>query len=177
MPDSILTPFPRRDFIPDPITLPRPERLRYLIETHVKLKKQYRDSYSSVVDIIDTVQSDTELSLSALNQQQKDKLLDRLTESRNEVAKFYSQAILVFENMANEIAPGTFPKDDAPTGSGDFWDWVDDALEWLADLFREVGDVFGHLGWEDGEAGMDWVGDRIDDAREFINENRPGDDD
>lgn len=173
----VLTPFPRRKFIPDPITLPKPQRLRYLVETRVKLKKHYQGTYSKVVDIIDTVKTDSEISLGELTPQQKENLLDQLLESRSEVAKFYSQALLVFENMANEVAPGTFPRDDVPTTSGDFWDWVDDALEWLADLFSELADVFDHFGWDDGADGFDWVSDRINDARKWIDENRPGDDD
>ncbi|TKB07630.1 hypothetical protein [Desulforhopalus sp. IMCC35007] len=174
MPNSTtFTPFPRRDFIPDPITMPKPERLRYLIETHVKLKKNYRDSYKRVVGIIETVEENREISLGTLTPAQKTTLLERLKESRNEIAKFHTQALLVFENMANELAPGTFPINDTPTTSGDFWSWVDRALEWLADLFREVGDVLEHLGWEDGADACDWLADRTDDGRQWIDENRP----
>ena len=177
MPNSTtFTPFPRRDFIPDPITMPRPERLRYLIENHGKLKRRYRDSYSSVVGIIETVSEGRELSLSEITPVQKETLMKNLVDSRNEIAKSYSQALLVFKNMANELVPGTFPIADTPTTSGDFWDWIDSALGWLAGLFREIGDVFGHFGWDAGEAGMDQIADWTDDLRNALDENRPDDD-
>jgi hypothetical protein len=173
-----LKPFPRRDFIPHPAIMDKPERLRYLIETHSKIKKKYRDSYRSIVEILDALKQNKEVGFGMLNDRQQETLTQYLIETRNETARFYTQALKVFENLSNELAPGTFPIEDTPVASFDLWQWIDKTLDWFAGLCREIGDVLGHFGLETGEELMDsvadgiiWAKDRLKEIREQLNED------
>lgn len=150
MPISEKKSFPREMFLSTPNTTEK--RLVYIIETRKKFQGDYKKCYRNILEVLKTVQSETDPVITNLTDEQQKVLKDYLVDARNDVAKIYSQMIFAMENIANELSPGLFPRGEEPFRSGDvdFWDAL---LEWLSTLLDEIADVLEHLGL-DGPAGL-----------------------
>ena len=154
MPTSPRTPFPRRVFLPRPNSLPPPQRVVYLINTRQKLRNKYRTSYHGVVTALEALRSETDPVIANLTAEQQSQIEKALLEARDEVARGFTQTIKLFENTANELVPGTFPRGAEPFGSFDLGEWIEGVCEWLADLLDDLADVFDDFG-------LDFIGDGL----------------
>lgn len=153
--------------------MPQPVRLLYTIETRQELKKKYRDTYQGVIKALNAVRSKTDPAIAEMTSEQLAILEDYLVKARDEVARGFTQTIKLYENTANELFSGIFPREPQPLGSFDLEDWIEKICGWIAELLREIGDVFGHLGMPEVEAGLDWAADGIEwlgeKARDLLN--------
>ncbi len=171
MPSHERVPFPRHEYLPRPSTLPPPQRLVRLIDTHRNLQKKYRTSYQGVLKALDAIKSETDPGIAHLTPEQRTQIKKALLQARDEVARSFTQTIQLYENTINELAPGTFPRGDEPFGSFDIGEAIESAFSWLADLMRDVGDVFDDFGLglvadalNAGADGVEWAGKQANDV-------------
>jgi hypothetical protein len=167
MPTQNRKPFPRNDFFPNPNTMTPQRRLVYLIETRKKLQTKYRTSYHNVIKALELSKSETDPAIASLTPEQRTQLQEGLLAARDDVARGFTQTIILFENTINELAPGTYPRGGGPLGSFDLGEWFKDVCDWLADLIDDIADVFDDLGMDsvaaamhEGADAVEWVGEK-----------------
>ncbi|MEM6544718.1 MAG: hypothetical protein AAF991_02775 [Pseudomonadota bacterium] len=156
MPDEAvgLRPINLELFFPDRATMTNSVRLRDLIEGRLVLKKHYGAAYGAAANTLQQVRDGSDPALAGLTIEQKEELEYQLLAVRDEVARGFTQAIARSENDANELGPGTFPREDEPFQSFDLGEWVRTILEGIISILEGIGEIFGAFGFDAGEAAV-----------------------
>ncbi|MGH1361259.1 MAG: hypothetical protein ACRBC3_21055 [Burkholderiaceae bacterium] len=141
-------------FVPPRDSQSKAEQVRRLVEFRHKLINTYGKVYGGIADSYRQVRDSESPVAAQMTAEQRNEIEHQLLFTRDELARGFTQAIARAENNANELAPGTFPRDDEPIQSFDLGEWVDKILNGLISILDGLGDIFDAFGWDFGEAVM-----------------------
>jgi hypothetical protein len=150
-----LSPINRDLFFPIRETQTEAIRLRRLIEGRQMLIRRYGIAYGGVTETLQQVRNGNNPAVSQITAEQRAEVEQQLLSARDEVARGFTQVIARAENDANELAPGTFPRGDAPFQSFDLGEWAEKILETLIDILEGLAAIFDAIGWDIAEEAME----------------------